>query len=142
MKPQQWVNAGPDDGAPAALLDRVAAAVAPATIDEIWLFPPRRVADGESVVFVLGAFEPQPDRRRVLTFRFTITRNRRGLARVTEQAGEHGSAPADALPRVIEGVLRRLGDDAEVPPQGEAIRGDVARWAALLADVARAAADG
>jgi hypothetical protein len=135
VKPQQWVNAGPDEGAADALLGRVAAAIAIASIDEVWVFPARRVVEGESVVVVVSTFEAEPERRRVLTFRFTIARNKRGVASVTERGGEHGSAPAPAIPRVIEGVLRRLGDDVEVAPHGRAIRGDAERWEALLEEV-------
>jgi hypothetical protein len=134
MKPQQWLNTGaPDAGSIAALLERAAARVAADAIDEVWVFPSRRVAEGDSTVLVIAAFDDELDRRRVITFRFIVSRSRRGAASVREIASEHGSAPTDALPRVIEGVLRRLGDDAAVPPHGNAIGGSADRWAEMVA---------
>jgi len=136
MTVQRWVNAGPDEGAPAALIGRVLGKLAVRTIDEVWVFPLRRIATGESIVIVVSTFEAEPERRRLCTFRYTIVRNQRGVAKVTEQAGEHGSAPASALPRVIEGVLRRLGDDAAVPPHGRSIAGADERWRELVEELA------
>jgi hypothetical protein len=135
MTLQRWVNAGPDEGAPAALLARVPQKLPVRSIDEVWVFPLRKVTDGESIVIVVSTFEPEPERRSVCTFRFTIVRNARGVAKVTERAGEHGSAPATALPRLIEGVLRRLGDDAAVPPHGRSVAGLEERWAELMAEL-------
>jgi hypothetical protein len=128
MTLQQWVNAGPDEGAVHALLGRVAQQLPIATIDEVWVFPTRRTSEGESTVIVAAAFDANDERRRVFTFRFVVTRDRRGAATVREHADEFGSAPSHAIARVIEGVLRRLGDDAEVPPKGRAIGGEAERW--------------
>jgi hypothetical protein len=132
MRPQQWVNTGPDEGAPFALLGLVAAQLPAAAIDEVWLFPTRRTAEGESTVVVAAAFHEDDERRRVITYRFVVTRNNRGAAKVREQCFEYGSAPSHAIVRVIEGVLRRLGDDAEVPPHGRSIAGDEQQWRAWL----------
>jgi hypothetical protein len=135
MNQRQWVNTGPDHGALPALLDRVAQRVPVSSMDEIWVFPYRRVADGDSVVCVITTFDDDADRRRVCTFRFTIARNNRGIATVQEDAGEHAVAPANAISRVIEGVLRRLGDDAAVPPHGRQIGGDAERWLRWLLEL-------
>jgi hypothetical protein len=128
MKPQQWVNAGPDEGALHALVGRIARALPIAAIDEVWVFPTRRITEGESTVAVVAAFDENDERRRVCAFRFVVSRNRRGEASVQEFADEFGSAPSHAIARVIEGVLRRLGDDAEVPPHGQQIRGARETW--------------
>lgn len=128
MRPRQWVNAGPDEGAVPALLARIAQQLPAASIDEVWVFPTRRVSDGESTVIVIAAFDRSDERRRVFAFRFVVSRNRRGAATVRESSDEFGSAPSHAIVRVIEGVLRRLGDDAEVPPNGRAIGGDETAW--------------
>jgi hypothetical protein len=132
MRPQQWVNTGPDEGAPFALLGRIAAHLPASALDEVWLFPTRRTAEGESTVVVAAAFHEDGERRRVITYRFIVTRNNRGAAKVREQCFEFGSAPSHAIVRVIEGVLRRLGDDAEVPPHGRSIAGDEEEWRAWL----------
>ncbi len=42
-------------------------------------------------------------------------------------------APAGRVERVIEGVLRRLGTETEVPRMEE-VGGSPERWAALLAE--------
>jgi hypothetical protein len=141
MNQRQWVNTGPDHGALPALLERVAQRVPVASMDEVWVFPYRRVADGDSVVCVITTFDDDPDRRRVCTFRFTIARNNRGVATVQENAGEHAIAPTSAIPRVIEGVLRRLGDDAAVPPHGRQIGGDADRWLSWLQELGADPAD-
>jgi hypothetical protein len=140
MRPQQWVNAGPDEGASRALVERITRQLPVAAIDEVWLFPTRRVSEGESTVVVAAAFDPNDDeRRRVFAFRFVVTRDRRGVASVRELGDEYGSAPSFAIARVIEGVLRRLGDDAEVPPHGRAIAGDEAAWRAWIVELGGAA---
>lgn len=135
MRPQQWVNTGPDEGASFALLARIEAKIPPAAIDEVWLFPNRRTSEGDSTVIVAAAFDENSDRRRVVTFRFVVIRNNRGAAKIREQSFEYGSAPSNAIVRVIEGVLRRLGDETEVPPHGRSIQGDVGRWSAWLAEL-------
>jgi hypothetical protein len=137
MSTPKWLNTGtPDGGAISALLELVARRVPANIVDEVWVFPSRPVTGGESTVVVLAAFDDDALKRRVITARFIVSRNNRGVAAVREITSEHGSAPTDALPRVIEGVLRRLGDDAAVPPHGEAIGGSAERWDALVARLA------
>ena len=45
-------------------------------------------------------------------------------------------APADRLTRVIDGVLRRLGDDLAATPQTARISGEAERFAALIESLA------
>ena len=45
---------------------------------------------------------------------------------------EHGAAPAERVGRVVDGVFRRLDDEAE-PPRHARIAGDREKWAELLA---------
>jgi hypothetical protein len=131
----QWVNTEPDEGAPHALLERVARHIPPDTIDEIWLFPTRRAGGVESTVFVITAYGDDPERRRVATAHFSVTRDRLGRPRVTERLEEHALAPAAALRRVVDGVLRRLGDEIARAPRAERIDRDLARWNDLLTDL-------
>lgn len=135
MSTAQWANIGDDAGTLHALVQRVAAQVAVDAIDYLWIFPARKIAIGESVVIVVGAFDEDPERRRVITARFTISRNRKGVADVKERLDEHGAAPADAVPRIVHGVLRRLGEDAEAEPRAEHIAGDPDRWDEVIVDL-------
>jgi hypothetical protein len=134
MSSSQWANIGEDAGAPHVLLARVALQVPVALMDYVWIFPARRIANGESIVVVIGAFD-EADRRRVITARFTVLRNRRGEASVTAVFDEHGAAPHDAIPRIVQGVLRRLGEDVAAEPQEVAIAGMQRRWDELLVDL-------
>lgn len=131
----QWANIGEDAGALHALLERITEHVHVPLIDYVWIFPPRRIAVGESIVFVIGAFDDHPDRRRVATAHFTVARNRKGQATVSVRFDEHGTAPGPAVPRIVQGVLRRLGEDADAPPREEAIAGSTDAWHQLILDL-------
>jgi hypothetical protein len=135
MSTAQWANIGDDAGALYALLERVRSHIAVEVIDYVWIFPPRRIALGESIVIVVAAFDEDTDRRRVITARFTVARNRKGVADVKDKVDEHGAAPADAVPRIVQGVLRRLGEDAEAEPRAEQISGDADRWDELVVEL-------
>jgi hypothetical protein len=131
----QWLNIGDDAGALHALLERVSAHVDVSLIQDIWIFPPRRIAIGESIVVVVGAAGEDEERRRVITAHFTVARNKKGAATVTARFDEHGTAPHAAVPRIVQGVLRRLGEDAEALPREEVIAGSRDRWDALIVDL-------
>jgi hypothetical protein len=135
MSTAQWANIDDDAGALHALLRRVATHVEPGSIDYTWIFPARKVALGESIVIVIGAFDEDPERRRVITARFTISRNRKGVADVKEKVDEHGAAPTDAVPRIVQGVLRRLGEDVDAEPRAEEIGGSADAWNALMVEL-------
>jgi hypothetical protein len=131
----QWANIGEDAGALHALISQIPAQLPVEFIDYLWIFPARRVATGESTVVVVGAFDEDAARRRVLTARFTVARDRRGAATVTPRFDEHGSAPAAAVPRIVQGVLRRLGEDTEAEPREEQIGGSSERWSGLIVEL-------
>ena len=131
----QWVNTQPDAGALHALLASVAERIGIDSVDQIWIFPTRRIAIGESTVVVFCLFEDDADRRRVLTSRFTVMRDRKGSAKVQDRIDEHGSAPIGSVERVVEGVLRRLGEDIEQPPRNECIDRSSDTWTDLLVDL-------
>jgi len=128
----QWVNID-DAGALHVLLQRLASAVAVESIDALWILPTRRSAGIESTVIILSVLDPHdPLRRRVGAVRWLVTRDRKGQATVEEQMNEYALAPADALQRIVEGVMRRLGDSAIEPPQPRIVGGDPALWSELL----------
>ena len=131
----KWVNTEPDEAAPHALLDRLAQQIPAAIIDEIWLFPTRRAGGVESSVFVVTAYGEDPERRRVVTAHFSVTRDKKGRAQVQQHIEEHALAPAAALGRVVDGVLRRLGDEIAHAPRAERIDRDPACWQALRLDL-------
>ena len=135
MSTAGWTNIGDDPGALHALIDRITEHAAIETIDYLWLFPARRVAVGDSIVVVIGAFDDDPVRRRVSTAHFTVARNRKGAASVTASFAEHGSAPIAAVPRIVQGVLRRLGEDTEAEPREALIAGEQDRWDALIVEL-------
>jgi hypothetical protein len=131
----QWVNTVPDAGALHALLLSLTPRVTVADIDQLWIFPTRKIAIGESTVVVLSLFDEEPDRRRVMTARFTVTRDKKGIAKVQDKLDEYGSAPLEAVSRVVDGVVRRLGEDVEQPPRQENIDRSSARWQELLIEL-------
>jgi hypothetical protein len=131
----QWANIGDDPGALHALLEQVASHVDVAVIQDVWIFPPRRIAVGESIVVIVGADGEDEERRRVITAHFTVARSRKGAATVTTRFDEHGTAPHSAVPRIVQGVLRRLGEDTETLPREEVIAGSRERWDALIVEL-------
>ena len=127
-----WLTGRADTGGLPALLKQLGSTVAVSSIDELWLFPTRRLAGFESTVLVLSLFTDTQDRRRVATVHFKATRNKRGEATVETLMEDHAVAPADRLTRVIDGVLRRLGDDLSATPQTVRISGEEERFEALI----------
>lgn len=131
----QWVNTEPDAGALHALLLSLPARVPIADIDRLWIFPTRKIAVGESTVFVLSLFDADSERRRVMTARFTVARDKKGVGKVQDKLDEYGTATLDAVHRVVDGVVRRLGEEVEKPPREEQIDGNEENWKALLIDL-------
>jgi hypothetical protein len=115
------------------LLGRLGNEFGAATIDELWLFPARKAAAGESTLVVVSAFEEDPERRRVFTAQFAVSRDPKGAATVEETIEVQASVPAELVARVIDGVLRRMEDEATVPRYVR-IAGDKTAWQALRAE--------
>jgi hypothetical protein len=132
MISRKWVNTEPDDGAVPALLQRMEIALPADSLESLWIFPTRRAGSVESTVVVAACRDLEPDRRRVYTAHYTVTRDKRGRASVAERIVEHATAPVEALSRVVDGVVRRLGDEAAEPPRHESIDGEVERFDDLI----------
>jgi hypothetical protein len=117
----------------ARAIERLAAQVEVPRIDRVWLFAPRALAGREHgllVLSVLPAGGSPPDQRAILTLTYEAAESR-GELTVTDVVTEQGSVPADRVPRVIAGLLRRLRDEPADPLEEE-IGGDPERWAAFL----------
>ena len=107
-------------------------------VDRAWVFPPRRHGDLETGLVVLsllgddGAGEAP---REVVTVRYE---HRAAAGKNAEEArtrASHGWAPAERVPRVIDGVLRRLGEAGEDPEVVD-VAGDAARWERFAGEAA------
>jgi hypothetical protein len=71
--------------------------------------------------------------RRVITAELRATRNKRGEPAIETRLNEHAIAPAERIPRVIDGVLRRMSEDfAATPPSHARIEQSLERWRALI----------
>jgi hypothetical protein len=108
--------------------------IAPERIDCLWRFAPRDLNGRESGLLVLSLFdqaEPTGPTRELLTLQYEAETARNEI-RVTDLLTSQGRAPADRIPRLIDGVLARLEDERE-DPVAEEIRGDPERWTLLLA---------
>lgn len=119
-----------DPGVPEALprvLRMVGERLDPATLDRIWIFPPlvrgRRewglVAASRKVRPAAPAEETTPPdatnvQRGLFIAPYTAERTGRGLY-LDMKLEEQGEAPMDRLPRIMDGVVRRAGDELGDP---------------------------
>lgn len=127
-----WLVGKADAASLPALLEGLGPRVGVATIDELYVFPTRRVQGVESTVFVFSVHDAE-DRRRVITAHLRATRNKRGEPSIDTKLDEHATTPAERIPRVIEGVLKRLSEDfAATPPSHARIEGSPERWRSLI----------
>lgn len=113
-----------------------------ARIDHIWLFPPRDLGGRESglLVFSLFAADPAaPELRELVTLQYETARSTKETT-VSETLISQGHAPAELIPRLIEGVLARMKDDRE-DPMTEEIGGNPDRWTDLLTRLSGATVD-
>ena len=102
------------------------------SIDRLWIFPPMTWGRRERGLVAISCFA-EAGRRRLLTAAYLA--RRRGLdLGVEPELVEQGLAPADSLPRVMSGVVRReslqLGEPREI-----VIGGDAATLNRLVAEL-------
>ncbi len=121
-----------DPGVPAAMpraLRELAVAVAPESMDRLWVFPPLRKGRRESGLLAAGCFRGG-EVRLLVTLAYRAEETGRGIeyeARVAEE----GEAPVDRLPRIMEGVVHRAGE-AFGEPRNIGISGNRERFQRLL----------
>ena len=119
----------------AAALAGAAARVPPERVDEVWVFPARQGGTKETGLAVLCAYEEGVEgreRRTIYTVQYEAETPRGGRFQRTDTVLEQGTVPVDRMGRIIDGVVRRLGEEQPAPdvhPTG----GDPEKWAELLA---------
>ncbi len=102
------------------------------SIDRLWIFPPMTRGRRERGLVAVSCFA-EKERRRLYTAAYQA--RRRGLdLGVDPELVEQGLAPADSLPRVMTGVVRReslqLGEPREI-----VVGGDFATLDRLVAEL-------
>jgi hypothetical protein len=114
-----------DRAALATRLDEVERHVPAPQIADVWLFPPLSdVVDSSE--FLLFTQIIDGDTRTLYSARMVPANG----SPAHQVIVEHGSAPADRLPRLISGLQQRLGQAA--PARHVAIDGELERWQCLL----------
>lgn len=131
MSAPGWLTGKADAASLAALAERLATQVDVSTVDELFLFPTRRVAGVESTVFVLSMHE-RDELRKIVTAHVRATRNKRGEPAIESTLNEQAIVPIERIPRVIEGVLKRLTADFATPPSTARIQCSAERWHRLV----------
>jgi hypothetical protein len=127
-------SASSDPGVPEAIprvLIRVRDQLGVSSIDRMWIFPPVRKGRREQGLVAVSTFlDEGEDRRSMVTVKYVAEQTGRGVT-VTPALTLEGDAPPDRFPAVIEGVVRRSGEELGEPREVE-IDGAAARFEALL----------
>ena len=128
------VRSSDDPGVPEAIprvLLRVRDQLGVPAIDRLWIFPPVRKGRREQGLLAVSTFlDDAEDRRSMVTVAYVAELTGRGVT-VTPSLTREGEAPPDRFPAVIEGVVRRSGDELGEPREVE-IDGDPTRFEELL----------
>jgi len=113
-----------DPGVPGALLMALVhleEKVPPSRVDRLWIFPPLARGRRESGLIAASCYAEE-DRRLLVTLAYRAEETGKGIT-FEPVLQEEGEAPADRIPRVIEGVVRRAGG-SPVEPRCVRIGGD------------------
>lgn len=136
--PTPWVSATDDGpGVPEALprtLRDLGGRLGAAAIDRLWIFPPMVRGRREWGLVAASCFDGRTARR-LVTARYDSQRTGKGLY-FGVQFLDQGVAPADRLPRVMEGVVRR-GPAPLGGPRVVEVGGDSDAFDALMNDFPR-----
>lgn len=131
MSAPSWLTGKADAASLASLVEKLGTQIDITTVDELFVFPMRRVAGVESTVFVLSMHD-HADTRRVVTAHVRAVRNKRGEPAIETKLDDQAIVPPERIPRVIDGVLRRLKEDFATPPSTASIARSPERWARLV----------
>jgi hypothetical protein len=128
------LGASDDPGVPEAMprvLIRLRDQLGIPSIDRLWIFPPVRKGRREQGLVAVSTFlDDTEDRRSMVTVAYVAEHTGRGVT-VTPSLTREGDAPPDRFPGVIDGVVRRSGDELGEPREVE-IDGSAARFEELL----------
>src|SRR5687768_14974268 len=83
-------------------------------IDRLWIFPPLIRGRREWGLVAASVYTGREERRRLLSAAYVAERTGQGLS-VVHDLDEQGEAPPDRLPRVMDGVVRRAGEELGEP---------------------------
>jgi hypothetical protein len=120
----------------------LAARLGPETLDRLWIFPARIRGRTERGLVAASRYAPAAlegesdtapaeERRRLYTAAYTAERTGKGLV-IEHGLREEGEAPPDRLPRVMDGVVKRSGDELG-DPREVLLHGDAALFEELMA---------
>lgn len=115
-------------------LQELASTISPLEIAELWIFPPLAELESSAEFFLFTRFGVE-ERRTLYSARL----QRENGSDEKQIVVEHGSVPADRVPRLVQRLQHRLGDGGQ--PLHAVIEGSVARWRSLFTEPAEAVAD-
>lgn len=124
---------GDGPGVPEALpraLRMIGERLGAGSVDRIWIFPP--LVRGRREWGLVAASRFDAGSRRLFTAPYVAERTGRAL-HLDLSLREQGTAPADRLPRVMDGVVQR-GDDELGEPEEIEFGGDAERFEAFVAE--------
>jgi len=119
-----------------AALASAAERIPPDRVEQVWLFPPRRVGAKESglAVLVVAAEDDADAGRTIWTVRYEAETGKGGKVSSTHALEEQGTVPPDRVGRIVDGVVRRLEAESDAPDVRELAR-DPEAWRALLEEL-------
>lgn len=122
-----------DPGVPEALprtLIRLRDRIEVEDIDRLWIFPPVRNGRRERGLVAVSTFQHGEDRRSMITVAYQAEHTGKGIT-VEPSFTMEGAATPDYFPRIMQGVVRRGGEDKGEPREVE-IGGSAERFEELM----------
>lgn len=122
-----------DPGVPEALprtLIRVRERLGIETLDRLWIFPPVRTGRREQGLIAVSTFLEDDDRRSMVTVAYQAEHSGKGIT-IEPAFTLEGEATPDRFPRVMQGVVRRGGEEKGEPREIE-IDGSPERFEELM----------
>jgi len=110
-----------DPGVPEALprtLIRLRDRIGVENIDRLWIFPPVRTGRREQGLVAVSTFQEGEERRRMVTVSYDAEHTGKGIT-VEPSFTREGEAPPDRFPGVMQGVVRRGGEEKGEPREVE-----------------------
>jgi hypothetical protein len=113
-----------DPGVPEALprtLIRLRDRLGVQNIDRLWIFPPVRIGRREQGLVAVSTFQDGEERRSLVTVAYIAEHTGSGIT-VEPSFTREGEAPPDRFPGVMQGVVRRGGEEKGDPREVEIAR--------------------